>query len=1239
MAGVAGLLTSAIVKMVGDKLGSTIGQQANLVWNFSCELQYMKETLESMEAVLKDAERRSIWEDSVRLWLKRLKNAALDISDMLDEFQTNTKPTNGKTVGIFSCLNIPTKISMANKMRKIRDQLRNIKEDHLNFRFESCHRIGIEHQFTDRETTSKVSEAGILGRDRERKRVIELLSASNDKEGLPVLPIFGLGGIGKTTLAQLVFNHIHFKDYDHRVWVYVSQVFDLKKIGNTIISQVQKEGRHNGDSMEFIYQRLQELLDDKKTLIILDDLWETDDTKLNELKLMLNVSRKMKVLITTRNEEIANRICTIPPCRLSPLNNAMCWDIIKKTTNFVSREDKQQLERIGLVIASKCGGVPLAAQALGFMLSRMNLRQWEEVSNSDIWNEPFAENSVLPSLKLTYIAMMPYLRLCFAYCAIFPRGHIIAKDNLIHQWIALDFIKPSILFSDILQLGHKYVGQLLGMSFLQHSKLPTTSQKGSLLTMHDLVYDLARSVMDEELIVCDTDKVRGIMDRKYCRYALLTNCSKPLKISTILAAKLRALLFHDCRYLGIHGVSFSFAKCLRVLELTESAITDFPESIGKLKQLRFLVAPGMKNQSLPDSVTGLTKLQYLNLSGCSEIEELPKSLGNLKNMMHLELSGCSRLKTVSEDLCDLIKLQYLNLSCCSKFERLPQGLGNITGLSYLNISSCSKLKRLPQNFGSITKLHYLNLSSCSSLEMLPEDLGNLTELQYLYLAGCHKINVLPESVGKLTNLVHLDLSQCCFRMPEALSGLAKLKYLNLSGSLNQMPFWDKYTTFTNLEHLDLSRNCFPCLPESIGNLKRLHTLDLSRCKHLRSLTMSIGSIDSLEVLVVDDCSEDLKNYIKRSGLKCNPLCHFVVCRNNNDSVSNLHQIEGINPYELQISCLQKVNIPGEANAIELSNKENLSKLTVHWTMDADRVLKDKDVLGELVPPSGLKHLELEGYISRSFPNWLMCIYCYLPNLVSLSLQDLPRCDSLPPLGQLSNLKELYLASLRSITKINADFCGGSRAFLQLSSFTLWGMKGLEEWNTTYCGEDGTEEFMFPVLDILVIEYCPRLRLKPCPPTFRKWEILDSDEVLNSGEGWDNFSHFNSAARRTKLVVWRSSYCGSWRLLHHLPTLQELDLKFLHQMTSLPEAMQQLNSLRFLKLHNCNSISMLPEWLGDLKSLECLRILKCKTITSMPSSIQQLTKLQKLRIIGNPELKQWREEPEGIGRSSPTSRVL
>jgi ABC-type glutathione transport system ATPase component len=114
--------------------------------------------------------------------------------------------------GIFSCLDITSKITIANKMKKMRDQLGKIKEDHLNFKFEPYQRIDNDHLFTDREITSMINKADIVGRDKERRGVIALLSASNNKEGAAILPIFGLGGIGKTTLAQLVFSDIHFKD-------------------------------------------------------------------------------------------------------------------------------------------------------------------------------------------------------------------------------------------------------------------------------------------------------------------------------------------------------------------------------------------------------------------------------------------------------------------------------------------------------------------------------------------------------------------------------------------------------------------------------------------------------------------------------------------------------------------------------------------------------------------------------------------------------------------------------------------------------------------------------------------------------------------------------------------------------------------------------------------------------------------------------------------------------------------
>jgi hypothetical protein len=186
----------------------------------------------------------------------------------------------------------------------------------------------------------------------------------------------------------------------------------------------------------------------KKIIIVLDDLWEGNESKLDELKGMLTVGEagKVVVIITTRDEAIANKICTVQPYKLLPLADEMCWDIIKQKSDFEARNDKERLEPIGRDIAMKCGGVALAAQALGYLLKPLTFGEWESVRNNDIWNAPTFEHessphhNVLACLLLSYNSMSPHLKLCFPYCAIFPRGHKIVKDDLIHQWIAHEFM-------------------------------------------------------------------------------------------------------------------------------------------------------------------------------------------------------------------------------------------------------------------------------------------------------------------------------------------------------------------------------------------------------------------------------------------------------------------------------------------------------------------------------------------------------------------------------------------------------------------------------------------------------------------------------------------------------------------------------------------------------------------------------------------------------------------------------
>jgi hypothetical protein len=371
---------------------------------------------------------------------------------------------------MFSCLRAGRKkMVLANEMKNMREKLRKINEQARSFNFTVNVGANLKQQHYDRRETAAVVDetTHILGRDGEKKEIIDILSANSlRKDGTTVLPIYGIGGMGKSTLTQLVYNDTQFKEYQHRAWVYVSQEFDLKKIGTSIISQISPDAgpQQNLNGLQMILHRLDNLLLGKKTLIVLDDLWEDNALELNKLKGMLHVGKKgsmVDVLVTTRSEIIAKNICTHEPHKLHPLEDHVCWDIIKRHSRFEHKSSKQKLEQIGLDIAKKCGGVPLAAQALGYILNKEDLAGWSEMNKSNIWNNESTE--VLPSLRLSYEWMLPILRLCFSYCAIFPKGHNINEDGLIYHWISLDFIeKPSD--------GKEYIKQLLGMSFLQYSK-------------------------------------------------------------------------------------------------------------------------------------------------------------------------------------------------------------------------------------------------------------------------------------------------------------------------------------------------------------------------------------------------------------------------------------------------------------------------------------------------------------------------------------------------------------------------------------------------------------------------------------------------------------------------------------------------------------------------------------------------------------------------------------------------
>ncbi|CAO2189401.1 unnamed protein product [Urochloa humidicola] len=480
MAHIGVMLASAVLNVVLKEIGAAIGGQIKLQKDFTKDLKKMKMMLESVAAVLEDADRQSIEDRGVQLFLKRLKNAMYDISDMLDELEGDTQPAERKMYlkddllklasMMQCCVTIAPRIKLANKMKEMRDQLKEITDQHKSFALRTGPSTNQVNSNDARETSSVIKDQElIVSRSNEKRDIMACLSDSATGK-INIFPIYGIGGIGKTTLAKMVFNDAQFADYT-RLWVYVSQTFDRNKIGNSIISQLSKV-ESQLTNWQMIHTCLVEQLARKNILIVLDDLWEDNESQLDGLKDMLIVSenKKLVVIVTTRNKGIADSLHTIKPYKLTLLSDDSCWIIIKQKSDFEKRDDKQQLEQIGKGIAMKCGGVALAAQSLGHMLKPLPSDEWESVMNSTIWNVPASKNTdeVLSSLRLSYTYMPSHLKICFAYCGIFPKGHTFVEDDLIHQWNSLGFIEEPHMFSTR-QLGEQYIRQLMGLSFLQPS--------------------------------------------------------------------------------------------------------------------------------------------------------------------------------------------------------------------------------------------------------------------------------------------------------------------------------------------------------------------------------------------------------------------------------------------------------------------------------------------------------------------------------------------------------------------------------------------------------------------------------------------------------------------------------------------------------------------------------------------------------------------------------------------------
>ena len=518
------------------------------------------------------------------------------------------------------------------------------------------------------------SEKKTFGRKQDKKAITNLLLAFDVEENVSFISIVGIGGLGKTTLAQYVYNDEKVKTYfELKMWVCVSDTFDVKIIVERIIASATGTKPKNLE-MERLQNELRNTFNQKKYLLVLDDVWtENDEDWCNLKTLLLSGARGSKVVITTRSKLVAKITSTITYV-LRGLPNDKSWFLLKQMA-FDDRQDTidPDLEAIGMDIVEYCQGLPLSIKMIGRVLYFKTTKvEWLDIKN-ELGNVTQLKDGPLPILKLSYNHLLPHLKCCFAYCSLFPKDYLIDKLTLIQLWIAQGFIQSpneNLLLEDV---ANEYFMDLLWRSFFQEVEEDRGMNRR--FKMHNLIHDLAQYVSRTDCTLVDYNAKKVNEKGRHLSFSFYNVSFFEENLSTLVKAnKIRTFI------LAYNNWNFDQGT---IEELTLKKL------ISTCRYVRVLDLHGLKMKMLPNTIGTLMHLKYLDLS-FNDIEVLPSSITRLVTLQTLKLSWCAYLRELPENIQKLVSLRHLHIDGCENLTHMPRGLGQLTSLQTLTLFVVSK---------------------------------------------------------------------------------------------------------------------------------------------------------------------------------------------------------------------------------------------------------------------------------------------------------------------------------------------------------------------------------------------------------------------------------------------------------------------------------------------------------------------------------------------------------------------
>ncbi|KAL4313168.1 hypothetical protein GQ457_01G002040 [Hibiscus cannabinus] len=1181
---------AALSKLLDLLLGKSIDAALSFVADHKQvydQLKEWKSVLPDIRAVLNHAEEKQIKDEGVKSWLEDLQDLAYDADDILDEFayeelrlklqKTQAQASTSKvrkllpsccTGSDFTPSSFLFKNAMIPKMKDITARLNTLatRRSSLGLGENLSQAASFERKKPARLQPTSVVDVAVeyVGRDNEKREMLDLLK-SNNSDGLCVLSIVGMGGMGKTTLAQLVYNDASIEEsFDHRVWICVSDEFDAVKITKTILQSIDHSSSDVND-LNLLQVKLKEKLSGKRVLLVLDDLWNEsyDDWTI----LRSPFGAMTKIIVTTRLQNVSSIVDPMKTFHLNKLSQDDCLPIFTqhalRARNF---DGHLQFKQVGENIVRRCNGLPLAAKAIGsFLRTTKNLGEWERIYESEIWDLPENQCGVIPALRLSYYHLPSHLKRCFAYCSIFPKDYEFEEEEMILLWSAEGFLQQKAKHQTR-DLGNQYFQDLVSRSFFQIS-----SKDKSRFVMHDLINDLAQSVAGD---IC-------------CR----------------LEDKKQYMFSHRSRHSSYIISRHDTLKKFEAFDQTNSLRTFLP-----LKQDQ--IWGYLTNVVLVELLPRLGYLRVLSLCGYW-ITELPEFFENLKHLRYLNLSR-TQIKCLPDSLCTIYHLETLLLKQCSKLQELPSKMENLVNLQYLDIRGADSIKRLPLGIGNLTNLK--RLSDFVIGEGDGHRIGELKNLSNIrgdfYLSGLDNVNGqdardarLNEKSG-ISKLVlqwsrdfekptrKIEVEE---RVLDSLRPREKLELLfieNFAGA--KFSTWIADSSFKNLSSLKLfgCKNCKSLPP--IGNLPMLKDL-------------LIGGLDEVHKIGAEFFGENQSiAFASLETLSFHSLPNWQewdTCEGD-EQVSKFPRLR-----EFYISqCPQLLGrLPTRLQSLQRLAIYFCRRLVV--SISCFPLLRELSVIGceELVdqssssPVEEVSSLQIVSLSSISkFSIAAERIRLRFANSTYFGIDD-------------SNMLPKVSHAFASLTRMNLDKCEGLVSFTASNFPTA--LKELE------IGECDKLQYLFDESMSSNICLLEHLIIRRCPSLIWLASRGDICNRLQHLQTW-NCPKLRSLFLNSKLPAMLKkldiTVCPVLECIaqdfHGNTDLEVIHVFGAENIKSLPRGLDKLNHLQDIFLQFCSNLVVCFDEIGlATTNLRRFSISDCKNIGALPKCIKSFTSLQELRV--------------------------